>query len=78
LIYPSACLCLLHFGNAAPFISIQSSSRSQSQQMVNGQLRTVYDVSSRNDADDRSGKLIHSRSYDFRSDFAPPESSKSV
>ncbi|KAH8245700.1 hypothetical protein KR038_006371, partial [Drosophila bunnanda] len=69
---PSACLCLLHFGNAEPYISMRSSSRSSSQRMVNGQLKTVYDISSQQEANDLSGKMVHSRRYDFQSDFAPP------
>ncbi|KAH8391406.1 hypothetical protein KR200_005424, partial [Drosophila serrata] len=69
---PSACLCLVHFGNADPFISLRSSSRSSSQQMVNGQLKTVYDVRTEQEANDLSGKMVHRRRYDFRSDFAAP------
>ncbi|XP_020806964.1 accessory gland-specific peptide 26Ab [Drosophila serrata] len=67
-----SCLCLVHFGNADPFISLRSSSRSSSQQMVNGQLKTVYDVRTEQEANDLSGKMVHRRRYDFRSDFAAP------
>ncbi|KAH8341267.1 hypothetical protein KR059_001601, partial [Drosophila kikkawai] len=71
-LYPIACLCLWHFGTVAPQISIQSRSSSSSRQTIDGQLKTVYDFTSQHDVNDISGKLVHTRKTDFKSDFTAP------
>ncbi|KAH8352445.1 hypothetical protein KR084_004183, partial [Drosophila pseudotakahashii] len=66
-------LCLWQFTEAAPFISIQSSSRSKSQQMVGGFMRTVYDYKIQDNVSDASGQLVHRRQADFKSDLMNPK-----
>ncbi|XP_017008491.2 accessory gland-specific peptide 26Ab [Drosophila takahashii] len=65
-------ICLWQFTEAAPYINIQSSSRSKSQQMVGGFMRTIYDYKIQDNVNDASGQLVHRRQADFKSDLMSP------
>ncbi|XP_016981770.1 accessory gland-specific peptide 26Ab [Drosophila rhopaloa] len=71
-------ICLWRFTEAAPFISIQSSSRSKSNKMVGGYMRTVYDYKIQDNVNDSTGRLIHSRTADFKSDFLSPMEQQNI
>ncbi|XP_037709642.1 accessory gland-specific peptide 26Ab [Drosophila subpulchrella] len=66
-------ICLWQFTEAAPYMSIQSSSRTKSEKMVGGLMRTLYDVNIQDNVDDFTGQLVHRRQADFKSDFLNPE-----
>ncbi|XP_016927942.3 accessory gland-specific peptide 26Ab [Drosophila suzukii] len=66
-------ICLWQFTEAAPYISIESSSRSKSEKMVGGLMRTLYDLNVQDKVDDFTGQLVHRRQADFKSDFMSPE-----
>ncbi|XP_017115171.1 accessory gland-specific peptide 26Ab-like [Drosophila elegans] len=71
-------ICVWRFAEAAPFISIQSSSRTRSQKIMNGLLRTLYDYNIRDNVDDANGQLVHSRMADFKSDIMSPEEQQKI
>nr|CAB37293.1 Acp26Ab [Drosophila melanogaster] len=73
-----SCICLWQFSDAAPFISVQSSSQSRSQKVMNGMLRTLYDYSVQDSVNDATGHLIHTHKADFNSDVMSPDEVESV
>ncbi|EDV57913.1 uncharacterized protein Dere_GG24278 [Drosophila erecta] len=73
-----SCICLLRFGDAAPYISVQSSSRSRSRKLIGGMLRTVYDYNVQDSVNDLSGQLVHTRNANFNSDVMSPDELKKI
>ncbi|EDW88881.1 accessory gland-specific peptide 26Ab [Drosophila yakuba] len=72
------CICLWQLGDAAPYISVQSSSRSSSQKMMGGMLRTLYDYNVQDNVNDSSGQLVHTHKADFNSDVMSPHEVEKV
>ncbi|XP_017041289.1 accessory gland-specific peptide 26Ab [Drosophila ficusphila] len=66
-------ICLWHSTESAPYISISSSSRSRSQKMVNGHLKTVYDYNVQKNISNISGKMLRTRLAEVKSDLMSPE-----
>ncbi|XP_043652365.1 accessory gland-specific peptide 26Ab [Drosophila teissieri] len=73
-----SCICVWQLGDAAPYISVQSSSRSSSQKMMGGMLRTLYDYNVQDSVNDLSGQLVHTRNADFNSDVMSPNEVEKV
>ncbi|EDV31926.2 uncharacterized protein Dana_GF14297 [Drosophila ananassae] len=69
-------ICLLAFiwkmSEAAPYISVKSNSRSSSQKLINGHLRTLYAYNVEDDMNNFGGMMSHHRSASFNSDLMSP------
>ncbi|XP_017099352.2 accessory gland-specific peptide 26Ab [Drosophila bipectinata] len=75
------CICLSAFfwrmSEAAPLVSIHSSSNSRTQKMINGKLRTItYNVE--DDVKDIGGKMVHNRFANFNSEIMSPSEQKNL